>query len=290
MQNYKINCIAYKRKALAFYNVCFVTQLLVFFLAFLFPYFTYANNATYISLSSQIAKRAHLDIISNNIANKNTVGFQEDIPIMRDFILKKRKGNLDFSIMALTIPSKKPASLKQTNRDLDVAITGEGYFKILTPKGYRYTLDGSIFINSLGKLVNSQNDSFMDENSQEILIPNGIESISFSSTGDIITHVGQEKEIIGKLGVFVFSRPDNIKEFNIKIRKDEHNKYIFHGQDEKSLDYLIVSKALTESNTDHIKSLAELGELQNSFESSVKLLSNSFQFDKSAVEILNVSR
>ena len=36
--------------------------------------------------------------------------------------------------------------IKITNRPTDVAIGGDGYFEAATPKGARYTLDGSVLI------------------------------------------------------------------------------------------------------------------------------------------------
>ena len=48
-----------------------------------------ANNASYIALSSQIARKTQLEVISNNVANANTVGFEQDAVIFRNVDLKQ---------------------------------------------------------------------------------------------------------------------------------------------------------------------------------------------------------
>ena len=116
-----------------------------------------ANNASYITLSSQIARKTQLEVIANNVANSNTVGFEQDAVLFRNVDLKQNtKRNNSFVWAETTYRTGDKGGIKITNRPTDIAIGGDGYFKVTTPKGARYTLDGSMLINNQGVLVNSR--------------------------------------------------------------------------------------------------------------------------------------
>ena len=116
-----------------------------------------ANNASYIALSSQIARKTQLEVVSNNVANSNTVGFEQDAILFRNANLKQNsKRNNSFTWAETTYRTGDKGGIKVTNRPTDVAIGGEGYFKVATPRGDRYTLDGLMLINNQGVLVRLQ--------------------------------------------------------------------------------------------------------------------------------------
>src|SRR3954464_15939656 len=90
------------------------------------------------------ARMKIVDVITNNLANANTVGFK------RDFgrILQGENGfdvgtNIDLS----------SGDLIGTGNNLDAAITGEGFFAVETPSGERYTRGGSFGVNAAGELI-----------------------------------------------------------------------------------------------------------------------------------------
>lgn len=58
-------------------------------------------------------------------------------------------------------------NLEQTSRPLDFAIRGNGFFRVLTDEGMRFTRDGSFSINDKGELVTSEGHLVMGINSDE---------------------------------------------------------------------------------------------------------------------------
>ncbi len=55
----------------------------------------FANNASYITLSNQMARKRQLEVVANNVANAETIGFQQDEVLLRSAKNKKtsKKGN-----------------------------------------------------------------------------------------------------------------------------------------------------------------------------------------------------
>jgi flagellar basal-body rod protein FlgF len=55
-----------------------------------------------------------------------------------------------------------PGSLQTTGNKLDVAIDGEGFFVVETPKGERYTRAGRFSIGANGRLVDQEGNAVLD--------------------------------------------------------------------------------------------------------------------------------
>lgn len=133
------------------------------------------DKGIYTALSGGIAKSHELEIIANNLANSNTVGFKKDSGTFNEYLTELRKHDtaqgLEREITSITIQDPRPqgdksfvemdavytdfkqGGLQQTHRNLDVAIEGNGFFEVLTPLGVRYTRQGNFSLNPEGMLV-----------------------------------------------------------------------------------------------------------------------------------------
>jgi len=73
-------------------------------------------------------------------------------------------------------------TLSQTGNDLDLAITGEGFFKIQMPDGtYTYTRDGSFQMDAQGRIVNAQGNPVQPT----ITIPQNSTGITINAQGQV---------------------------------------------------------------------------------------------------------
>jgi len=179
----------------------------------------------------------------------------------------------------------KARPLKLTGRELDIAVQGEGYLKILSPKGQRYTLDGSMYLNKERMLVDAKGNIFLDVDSRAIEIPLNSSSIVISDNGTIICfNDNDEKEEVAQIGIFVVDSTQlQRKGENLFSAKNLGNDFI-------SDDYQIKQKMLCASNVDTVRSIAELNEIENSFNQATSIISSAFNIDKSTVELINRSR
>jgi flagellar basal-body rod protein FlgG len=107
-------------------------------------------RALYTSATGMIAQQFHMDVVSNNLANVNTVGFKKSRPTSRTFSTRpcappapRCRGRA-----GARAPRGRPGrarrchahhlhagSFQQTGNPLDVAIEGDGFFKVQTPGG-----------------------------------------------------------------------------------------------------------------------------------------------------------
>ena len=113
-----------------------------------------------------------IDIISNNLSNVNTTGYKQQRVEFEDLIYQNVKlagtpatedtvapvGIQQGSGVKIAATQRimKQGSLQNTGVDTDVAIVGEGFFRVQKYDGsYAYTRDGSFKVDSLGRLVDS---------------------------------------------------------------------------------------------------------------------------------------
>jgi flagellar basal-body rod protein FlgF len=157
------------------------------------------ENALLVGLSRQMALTHELDIVANNIANMDTTGYKADnaqfseylMPGARDgqfsgkdrliSFVQDRAGWIDFSA----------GSIQRTGNPLDVAIDGDGYLAVQTPRGVRYTRNGALQTNATGQLVTDEGYPVLGDNGPITFQP-GDHDVIISQSGIITVRNGSD--------------------------------------------------------------------------------------------------
>ncbi|MDC0864500.1 flagellar hook basal-body protein [Rickettsiaceae bacterium] len=258
----------------------FIKKLAVSFLyillleLFIFANASYANNASYVALSSQIVRHRQLDVIANNAANSNTVGFEQDSILFKSSY-RNKKSNNSFVTIDKIYRSGDSGAIKVTNKPTDVAIAGKGYFKLMTSAGVRYTLDGSMVINNQGILVNNSGFPYLSIEGEPIEIPDNFENIDIARSGAVFVN-GEE---VGKIGVFGFDPLESLS-------KAGSNMYVSENESIPLEDYVIISGALRGANVNPTQAIAQMVEMQRAFEITTDLMSKVNDMETSAINKL----
>lgn len=160
-------------------------------------------RALLVAATGMDAQKFNIDVIANNIANVNTVGYKKGRAEFAELIYQDIKSPGTASTENTTLPSgvqlglgTKIVSIQKlfqqgdfvsTGNNLDLVIEGEGFFKILLPDGTEaYTRSGSFRLNNDGKIVNSEGYPL----SPEITIPPNAVSITIGSDGKVTVMEG----------------------------------------------------------------------------------------------------
>src|SRR5262245_12830712 len=124
--------------------------------------------------TGMMAQELNVQVISNNIANMRTTGFKRQRAEFQDLLYEQvrrvgtqtsSQGNilpagidLGAGVKAVGTPRvMSQGTLLPTSRELDLAIRGEGFFRIQLPDGRTaYTRDGSLQLDAQGRLVTAQ--------------------------------------------------------------------------------------------------------------------------------------
>jgi flagellar hook protein FlgE len=119
------------------------------------------------SATVQAAQR-RLDVLGNNIANVNTVGFKG---ASFDAMLGSAMGTTGSSQTSGTVQNFSQGNVTSTNNPLDIAISGTGLFKLKSSSGQEvYTRDGQFSLNQSGEIVNSSGDKLLGSDNNKIVI------------------------------------------------------------------------------------------------------------------------
>jgi flagellar hook protein FlgE len=116
-------------------------------------------SSLYTGVSGLTAQGEALQVIGDNIANANTVGFKASRAEFQDIIAKNLKGILGGNQIGrgTKIGAVNPiliqGNVDATERATDLAISGDGYFKVKGSDGETYTRDGAFYFDREGYLV-----------------------------------------------------------------------------------------------------------------------------------------
>jgi flagellar basal-body rod protein FlgG len=145
------------------------------------------------------AQDLNVDVISNNIANLNTVGYKKQRAEFEDLLYQDiQRPGAQSSDTGTIVPTGiqigagvKAGSVYRittqgsptiTGNQYDVAINGSGFFQVLLPSGeIAYTRAGNFSPNANGQLVTT--DGFLVQ--PQITIPQGTTAIAISPTGQV---------------------------------------------------------------------------------------------------------
>jgi flagellar basal-body rod protein FlgG len=163
-------------------------------------------RALHTAATGMMAQELNIQVISNNIANMRTTGYKRQRAEFQDLLYEQvRRVGTQTSDQGNIVPAGielgsgvKPVgtprimsqgNLLQTNRELDVAIRGEGFFRILLPDGRTaYTRDGSLQIDAQGRLVTAQGYVLQPG----VTVPQNSSTISINAQGTVsVTAPGQ---------------------------------------------------------------------------------------------------
>jgi flagellar basal-body rod protein FlgF len=231
-----------------------------------------------IALTKQSALLRKLSVISNNVANSNTTGFQKEMVITNPLIMKDgSKNKIAYPNDIATIRDTTNGPIAYTGRPLDAAISGNGYFKIKSPQGIRYTRSGNFQTDNNGMLVDANYYPVLSTNGDEITIEPGTR-VKITENGAVMVN----DEPIALIGVFKFDNE------NLLINVGQ-NLYKADGGETLATNYKIISESLESSNVQSVIEMQELIETQRYTEMETNMINIMEELEKNAQRVLTDS-
>ncbi len=176
------------------------------------------------SATGMMAQEMLVDTIANNLANVNTTGFKRSQIEFQDLLYAKMKEPGTEIAPGVNAPTglevgtgvRVSSSLRvfnlgefhNTQRNLDIAIRGNGFLQVLMPSGdLRYTRDGSLQINANGQLVTQA--GYQVE--PAITIPADAATIDIATDGGVnVTDSKGVRSVVGTIQLARFVNPSGL--------------------------------------------------------------------------------
>lgn len=242
-------------------------------------------QSLYTAATGMQALETKLDVIANNMANVNTTAFKEDRANFEDLFYRQYRlpgsqdvnGNITSTGIEVglgvrvgsTQTNFEQGAFETTNKPLDLAIEGDGFFQIVDPNGdFLYTRSGNFGINPNGQMVlGSASLGYLE--SSGITIPPEATGVVVSVDGQvqIQTQNSPTLQNVGQIQLAKFINPDGLQKMGDNLyRQTDASNTVQLGTPGQQGWGTIRQGFLEASNVEPVEELIDLIQTQRAFE------------------------
>jgi flagellar basal-body rod protein FlgG len=233
-----------------------------------------------------------MSTIANNLANVNTTAYKKDsmafhdvfTRFAHDYVVTTKtylRGQDMFpepKIMAKTRLAEQAVdftqgSLKKTGNQLDMALSGEGFFRVETPEGELFTRAGAFLVDATGTVVTQQGNTVLVDGGPLVLPPGA--KLSVDDGGNISVN----GEPAGQFDLVTFEDLGELERVG--------GNYYMASDDavEMAPEDLVVQQGyLEQGNVEVVTEMVEMLETQRAFEMYGKMLSTTDRLDTQMIQ------
>lgn len=173
------------------------------------------DSPGYVILSRLGAQMRATNVVANNIANADTPGFRAERPVFAKHLERNRLGtglgpgdrDVAYALDRATWRDMTPGAIATTGNPLDVAIQGEGFFAVDTPRGERFTRAGRFILDGQRRLADVEGNPVLGAAGAPIQVGAADARIEIQGDGTIRSENG----VLGRLRVVRFDNPQAMK-------------------------------------------------------------------------------
>lgn len=235
------------------------------------------DNAGYVTLTRQSGLMREMQVIAHNIPNASTTGFRREGVLFSEFVR-----NLDGAEAPLSMAAGNArqtfltqAGLSFTGGSLDLAIEGEGFFRIETDQGERLTRAGSFTLDADGQIVTPDGFRLLDDGGAPVQVPPGT-ALSVARDGT----VSADGEPVAQLGLAVIEDPAD-------LRRQSGTLHEATGPTRPAEGFVILQGFLEDSNVSPIAEMARMIAVQRAYEAGQKFLDREDERIRAVIQTLS---
>lgn len=216
------------------------------------------------------------DVISNNLANGSTQGFKRDFlalrqrnpEVMRDGGPLNSRTRKELLAIGGAVEADRShsiftqGSLKPTGNPLDLALHGEGFFKVTDGQNEFYTRDGALTKDQEGFLVLQNGFRLMSQDGEAIQVGEG--ELHVDNAGRLLVDNAEAAQI----GVFMPSKLDALHKIGENMFES-----LEPVVDEVAVNARFVTGHLEASSVSSVREMTALIEAHRAYEANAKMIS-----------------
>lgn len=259
-------------------------------------------RALTIAATGMSAQQTRVEVISNNLANMSTTGYNARRAEFADLHYQQssRPGTInatDGTVLPTGVqlglgvrPTSVSMTIQQgssqaTGGDLDLAIEGSGYLEVTLPSGVSaYTRDGGLKRSAEGQIVTSDGYPVVPD----ITIPDDARTISINSEGEVYAYFDDQVQasLLGQLTLSGFPNAKGLEAIgsNLFLESPASGNPFTSNPGADGLG-TVRQGYLEESSVDAVREITELIEAQRGYELNAKVISAADQILGATVQI-----
>ena len=261
------------------------------------------QEAMFSGLFGALTAEASLAMVANNLANANTPGYKQDHLAFKDTMIQFAHDQIMEPVATLRSKPLFPepqiaarvriattkidynqGSMQQTGNPLDLAISGNGFFRIQTPQGEMLSRDGAFCLMADGTLATKQGWPVLGEGGP-LVVPQGTRNIHVSMDGRIFADDGE----VGALQVVTADDMTGLEKVGnnmYRIREGSQAQEIAAIPE----GALINQGYLESANVEVVVEMVRMIEINRQYEAYSKVMQTSNTLDSSAYSRIGRSR
>lgn len=280
-------------------------------------------RSMYAGVSGLKNHQIKMDIVGNNIANVNTIGFKSSRVTFQDIYsqtvrpasspsatagsggVNPQQIGLGVTLGSIDVQHTQAAT-EYTGNALDISVDGDGYFVVGEGTQEYYTRAGNFTTDANNNLVTSGGLYVMGWSIpattpviipavppvplQKIVIGENYYDISISKNGEVvgINETTQDKEVIAKIAIANFNNQNSLEKCGESLYSSNLNsgdaEYGFPGNDSTAF---LSPSSLEMSNVDLAKEFTDMIVTQRGFQANSRVITTS---DQLLEELVNLKR
>ena len=246
-------------------------------------------RALQIAASGMSAQQTRVEVISNNLANMSTTGYNARRAEFADLHYQQaaRPGSVtaaDGTVIPAGVQlglgvrptavsvNLQQGALTQTGGDLDLAIEGDGYLEVTLPSGVSgYTRDGGLKRSPEGQIVTADGYPVVPD----ITIPEDARAITINAGGEVYAYFADrvDAELLGQLTLAGFANEKGLEAIGsnlfIETAASGGPQVVNPGQDGLGT---LRQGYLEESSVDAVREITDLIKAQRGYELNAKVI------------------
>ncbi|NOQ45260.1 MAG: flagellar basal-body rod protein FlgF [Desulfobulbaceae bacterium] len=226
-------------------------------------------SGKYSALSGAVAREQAMANIANNLANVNSSGFKKDRISFESLLrgsrqVEEAKG-INYSRIRKIGTDFSQGAMQMTGKPLDVAISGEGFFKVRNKNEIYYTRLGNFSVDNNGMLKTESGFSVLGSGNQPLQLDDAAgKKLTIDETGNISVN-GMLAE--AKLQIFKVTDVSKLKKTGDTLFTLEQG-----ASDQPTEDARIIQGSLEASNVNMMEEMVMMIDTQRKFEAYHKVL------------------
>lgn len=235
----------------------------------------------YTAHTGMIHQQKRLDVISNNLANSATVGYKKEGATARAFndelaikikdaseaFVNRGLGGMSMGVkFGETYRDYSQGSLRITDNDYDLALSGEGFFQIaFTDKQgattTKLTRDGNFTINVEGYMVTKDGDFVLGTDGAPIQIDPNVKA-----TIDVAGRILQDDVVVANISVV------DVDDYNYLQKYGENLYDLVEGGQLTESVAAVEQGCLEQSNVQVVREMVEMINVTRAYETNQKAI------------------
>lgn len=224
-------------------------------------------------VESMLAQERRLDQTANNLANVDTAGYKRQAVTFWEMLYDVTHDRQRVGKGLNLLTDHQQGNTQQTDNPLDLAITGEGFFRIQTDQGVRYTRAGNFELDPMGQLRMPSGGLVLGEGGPIVLDENAT-NLTIDPQGRIL----QDGVLVDQLEIVTVNDLTTLS-------REGHNLFRLEagGAEVPAVDFRVRQGFVEKSNVNSIEEMTTMIDLHRNYEAQQKMIQAIDDMDDLAV-------